>query len=159
MYGALATGCGFAPQTVDKMILPEAYRIFKYWEDDPPTHLLLHSLLKGLSGEGSESGSSSSRGRGRNPELEAYLNEQGKDWRKELGDPMSMLAKQPKNVDRSTGTSPKVDVSDLAAIPGFPQPVFDFEEMRIKSRDRLTEQALKKINRTIADFQQETPPN
>src|SRR5438045_305725 len=46
LYGALATGCGYSYRIIDDMTLAEAGEIFRYWEDNPPSHLLLQAIAE-----------------------------------------------------------------------------------------------------------------
>src|SRR5439155_4036662 len=46
LYGALATGCGYPYRVIDAMTLAEAGEIFRYWEDNPPPHLLLQTIAR-----------------------------------------------------------------------------------------------------------------
>ena len=41
IYGALATGCGYVPEVIAGMTLFDVRRIFSYWENHPPVHLIL----------------------------------------------------------------------------------------------------------------------
>ena len=46
LYGALATGCGYAYPVIDNMTLAEAGEIFRYWEDNPPMHLMTQIIAR-----------------------------------------------------------------------------------------------------------------
>src|SRR5439155_15420597 len=46
LYGALATGCGYAYPVIDRMTLAEAGEIFRYWEDNPPAHLMVQVIAR-----------------------------------------------------------------------------------------------------------------
>jgi hypothetical protein len=46
IYGALATGCGYAYPVIDRMTLAEAGEIFRHWEQNPPAHLMLQTIAR-----------------------------------------------------------------------------------------------------------------
>src|ERR1700728_1849438 len=46
IYGALATGCSYPFSVVDGMTLAEAGEIFAYWEESPPTHLMVQTIAR-----------------------------------------------------------------------------------------------------------------
>src|SRR5205823_1694291 len=46
LYGALATGCGYSYLVIDRMTLAEAGEIFRYWEDNPPAHLMTQIIAR-----------------------------------------------------------------------------------------------------------------
>ena len=61
MYGHIATATGWTLRQIDQLTLWDVHDLFDYWQDYPPTHVLVAAYLMGGS-----KGRSSKRHRGNN---------------------------------------------------------------------------------------------
>lgn len=45
IYGRLATACGYTPDEIDALTLPQVLDLYSYWKQHPPMHELLAMQL------------------------------------------------------------------------------------------------------------------